>query len=63
MLEFNFFFLKDFYEFAKGKQLTQSCFTRYYKELLPTNGDCDEFCKLLFNGKKKLKFNLLSAFK
>ena len=41
---------EDFYEFAKGKELSQSCFVRYYKELLPTNGDCEEFCKLLFNG-------------
>lgn len=45
-----YFLGKDFYEFAKGKQLSQSCFIRYYKELLPSNGDCDEFCKLLFNG-------------
>ena len=49
---------KDFYEFANGKQLNQEYFIKYYKELLPYNGDCDDFCKLLFNGELFFQFNL-----
>ena len=41
---------KDFYEISEGKHLSQSDFIKYYKELLPYRGNCEDFCKLVFQG-------------
>lgn len=40
-----------FYDFSNGKDLDKKHFKKYFKELLPNNGNSDKFCDLAFCGK------------
>lgn len=39
-----------FTEFSDGKNLDKKSFIKYYKELLPSDGNSDAFCQLAFSG-------------
>lgn len=38
-----------FIDFSNGKDLDKKIFVKYYKELLPSNGNPDAFCQLAFS--------------
>jgi Ca2+-binding EF-hand superfamily protein len=39
-----------FYDFSNGKDLDKKHFKKYFKELLPNDGNSDKFCDLAFFG-------------